>query len=460
MDIHKQFPEVVSHLGSTAFSHFDLSATTTVDLLIEVLENDLRDNLPNFQQVTEGLAEAAQAAIDGKIIHGFPEVTSSGLPEMDTLMDGGYTHGQVSEIFGVSGSGKSHIVGSTLLAAHNDFIDEVDLELVNQELNFSSLDENLVIRGGCDLFTTKPIGSDRKLFKTIERHLDQILEDNQLSRSIDKERKQSNQKLHGMTKHENARTALKVNPQAYSAVLDYAVKEQWNALYAITLITASIIADESGVQQQQFEALASVSQRVRSRIASSSGSATNSSFLKSQHEQLWEEGYDLYKNVFPSMSQEPTCTLESFLVKLGAYNINNLDSSIFLIQSHLNHNCEPNVEVITGEIRRDTAIEVVATVHSLQPRGKYSLLEPTSGLDVLQSGNLDLILVPGVAFTQGGKRLGRGAGYYDKFLSQYLKTHGCTPYLIGLAFKQQIVDDLPQDDHDWWLNEVLVGSPL
>lgn len=173
--------------------------------------------------------------------------------------------------------------------------------------------------------------------------------------------KSKNQKLHGMTKHENARTALKVNPQAYSAVLDYAVKEQWNALYAITLITASIIADESGVQQQQFEALASVSQRVRSRIASSSGSATNSSFLKSQHEQLWEEGYDLYKNVFPSMSQEPTCTLESFLVKLGAYNINNLDSSIFLIQSHLNHNCEPNVEVITGEIRRDTAIEVVAS---------------------------------------------------------------------------------------------------
>lgn len=105
-------------------------------------------------------------------------------------------------------------------------------------------------------------------------------------------------------------------------------------------------------------------------------------------------------------------------------------------------------------------LDNMAAVHSLQPRGKYSLLEPTSGLDVLQSGNLDLILVPGVAFTQGGKRLGRGAGYYDKFLSQYLKTHGCTPYLIGLAFKQQIVDDLPQDDHDWWLNEVLVGSPL
>lgn len=123
MDIHKQFPEVVSFLESTAFSHFDHSATTTVDLFIEVLssnENDLREILPKFRQVTEGLAEAMQAAIDGKIVQGLPEETSSGLPELDTLMDGGYTNGQVSEIFGVSGSGKSHIVGSALLAAHND----------------------------------------------------------------------------------------------------------------------------------------------------------------------------------------------------------------------------------------------------------------------------------------------------------------------------------------------------
>lgn len=71
------------------------------------------------------------------------------------------------------------------------------MELVNQELNFSSLDENLVIRGGCDLFTTKPIGSDRKLFKTIDKHLDQILEDNQLSQSMDQERKQSMSSLLG-----------------------------------------------------------------------------------------------------------------------------------------------------------------------------------------------------------------------------------------------------------------------
>lgn len=62
---------------------------------------------------------------------------------------------------------------------------------MNQELNFHSQDNNLVINGGCDLFTTKPIGSDRKLFKTIDKHLDQIVENNQLSQSMERERQNS-----------------------------------------------------------------------------------------------------------------------------------------------------------------------------------------------------------------------------------------------------------------------------
>ncbi|KGR13786.1 hypothetical protein MEM_02215 [Candida albicans L26] len=77
------------------------------------------------------------------------------------------------------------------------YIDEVDLELVNQELNFHSPDNNLVIKGGCELFTTKPIGSDRKLFKTIDKHLDQIIEDNQFSRSIEREKRNSISSMFG-----------------------------------------------------------------------------------------------------------------------------------------------------------------------------------------------------------------------------------------------------------------------
>lgn len=174
--------------------------------------------------------------------------------------------------------------------------------------------------------------------------------------------KSNNQKLHGMLKHENSRTLSKINPQAFDGLMDYAVSEQWNALYAITLITATMLADDTGLKKKQFEALAKVSQRVRSKVATAAGgsASTNSSFFESQHEQLWDEGFKHFTNCFPALSQEPSCTFENFLYMLGAYNINNLDSSIFLIQSHLNHNCEPNTEVETGELRKDCAIKVVA----------------------------------------------------------------------------------------------------
>lgn len=54
-----------------------------------------------------------------------------------------------------------------------------------------------MIRGGCDLFTTKPIASDRKLFKTIDKHLNQIVKDNHLTQSMGRERQQSINSLMG-----------------------------------------------------------------------------------------------------------------------------------------------------------------------------------------------------------------------------------------------------------------------
>ncbi|SCU84363.1 LAMI_0C07206g1_1 [Lachancea mirantina] len=57
------------------------------------------------------------------------------------------------------------------------FIDELDLELVNQTLNFETSDCS--VAGGCDVFTTKAVASDKKLYKTIDRHLDSLLQENE-----------------------------------------------------------------------------------------------------------------------------------------------------------------------------------------------------------------------------------------------------------------------------------------
>lgn len=58
--------------------------------------------------------------------------------------------------------------------------------------------------------------------------------------------------------------------------------------------------------------------------------------------------------------------------------------------------------------------------------------------------NIDLVVVPGIAFDKDNLRLGRGHGYYDRFLC-CLPSHTAT---IGLAFDFQVVDKLPKHPHD------------
>lgn len=58
---------------------------------------------------------------------------------------------------------------------------------------------------------------------------------------------------------------------------------------------------------------------------------------------------------------------------------------------------------------------------------------------------IDLFLIPGVAFTAGGKRLGRGGGFYDRTLSRPEFSH--VPR-FGIGFDCQMVDELPVLDHD------------
>lgn len=64
----------------------------------------------------------------------------------------------------------------------------------------------------------------------------------------------------------------------------------------------------------------------------------------------------------------------------------------------------------------------------------------------------DIVLVPGVAFTKDGFRLGYGGGFYDRFLS-----HADT-YSIGVAYDFQIVQTLPVEEHDICLDEIITND--
>lgn len=98
---------------------------------------------------------------------------------------------------------------------------------------------------------------------------------------------------------------------------------------------------------------------------------------------------------------------------------------------------------------------------NLKPSGKYNLLEPNSGIDIFDSNQqLDLILIPGVAFDLSKHRLGHGGGYYDEFLSTYFKNYQKIPYLIGLGLNQQLIDNIPIESHDWTLNKLIIDDTV
>ena len=74
--------------------------------------------------------------------------------------------------------------------------------------------------------------------------------------------------------------------------------------------------------------------------------------------------------------------------------------------------------------------------------GRYNILEPSINCPQVDINQLDLVIVPGVAFDHIGGRLGRGGGYYDRFLKK-LNAKFC-----GVCFREQVVHKTPQDSHD------------
>ena len=84
--------------------------------------------------------------------------------------------------------------------------------------------------------------------------------------------------------------------------------------------------------------------------------------------------------------------------------------------------------------------------------GKFGVLEPTpEALEVLAS-EVDLVLVPGMAFDEECYRLGRGRGFYDRWL---LALPGLK---IGLGFDHQLIDRVPREAHDVKLDGVIIPS--
>jgi 5-formyltetrahydrofolate cyclo-ligase len=82
--------------------------------------------------------------------------------------------------------------------------------------------------------------------------------------------------------------------------------------------------------------------------------------------------------------------------------------------------------------------------------GRLGIREPAPGQSPKQ---LDLIVVPGLAFSGQGNRLGRGAGFYDRFLA----TVPQTTFKVGVCFEFQRIPSIPHEPHDVTMDAVVSG---
>lgn len=118
-----------------------------------------------------------------------------------------------------------------------------------------------------------------------------------------------------------------------------------------------------------------------------------------------------------------------------------------LIQKALPHKrvCVPKVE---GDIMR---FYEICSLDDVQ-EGHFHVLEPTTKT-LVEAKDIDLMIIPMLAFDDNLYRVGYGKGFYDKYL-----TSGFCGYKLGLAFAFQRVDHIAYDCYDQQLDEVIIND--
>ena len=110
------------------------------------------------------------------------------------------------------------------------------------------------------------------------------------------------------------------------------------------------------------------------------------------------------------------------------------------------------VPVSEWSARRMQAAEVTSLDRPEFTAEAHGILEPRE-VQIVDPQELIGVLVPGLAFDANGGRLGRGAGFYDRYLATL--PQDCVT--IGACFACQYIDAVPRSDHDWLVNQVVCG---
>lgn len=103
-------------------------------------------------------------------------------------------------------------------------------------------------------------------------------------------------------------------------------------------------------------------------------------------------------------------------------------------------------------------VRISDPVHQVAP-GYCNIPEPLPELresSFLDPATIDAVIVPGSVFDRSGGRLGYGGGYYDRFLADLAPD----ATRIGLAFEIQLVEQVPVEDHDQFMDYVVTEKRI
>ncbi len=96
---------------------------------------------------------------------------------------------------------------------------------------------------------------------------------------------------------------------------------------------------------------------------------------------------------------------------------------------------------------------LVTGLSRLSP-GAYGIPEPGEGCPAVRPEEIDLLLVPGLAFDREGFRLGQGGGYYDRFLPQ------ARGFRLGVCHAFELLPAVPREAHDARMDGAMTGDGI
>lgn len=99
------------------------------------------------------------------------------------------------------------------------------------------------------------------------------------------------------------------------------------------------------------------------------------------------------------------------------------------------------------------AVEIISLDNLLE--NEYGILEPSIKEHHIDPNELDLIVVPGVAFDRTGGRMGYGAGFYDRYFKKINKDNIKTIVKLALAYEFQVLEKVPMNEDDVPVNYII-----